>query len=299
MKYTIACSIFMMAFFSVSAQYKPLYKKIPNYIDAPDEESETNDGILRISKVSIPGYAFYSAGPDNIDRPCVIICPGGGYTILAASHEGTDVAKYFNSIGIHALVLKYRIPSDKNQSDKKIAPLQDAQRAIQLVREEAKQWHVDPTKVGIMGFSAGGHLASSLAVHYDDPKIKEISKISLRPDFQILGYPVISFSKFSHLGSRRNLLGKDSTEFMMDYFSNELHVNANTPMAFLVHAKDDKVVPIENSLQYIDALKSNGVEAMLFTYETGGHGFGMINKTSSESWINALKTWLQKNKIID
>lgn len=279
------------------AQYNPLYKKIPNYIDAPDEESSAIDGVLRISKVSIPGYAFFSAGNDD-PKPCVIICPGGGYRILASEHEGTDVAKYFNSIGIHALVLKYRIPSDDHQPDKKIAPLQDAQRAVQLVREHAKDWKVDPNKVGIMGFSAGGHLASSLAVHYDDIKIKENNKISVRPDFQILGYPVISFSKFSHVGSRKNLLGKDSTESMMNYFSNELHVNSNTPIAFLVHAKDDKVVPIENSFIYVDALKSNGVEAELFVYETGGHGFGMINKTSSESWINAMKSWLQKNKII-
>ncbi|MFZ9240171.1 MAG: alpha/beta hydrolase [Chitinophagaceae bacterium] len=289
----LTLSLMQLAF----AQYNPLYKKIPNYIDAPDEESSAIDGVLRISKVSIPGYAFFSAGNDD-PKPCVIICPGGGYRILASEHEGTDVAKYFNSIGIHALVLKYRIPSDDHQPDKKIAPLQDAQRAVQLVREHAKDWKVDPSKVGIMGFSAGGHLASSLAVHYDDIKIKENNKISVRPDFQILGYPVISFSKFSHVGSRKNLLGKDSTESMMNYFSNEMHVNSNTPIAFLVHAKDDKVVPIENSFIYVDALKSNGVEAELFVYETGGHGFGMINKTSSESWINAMKSWLQKNKII-
>lgn len=289
----LTLSLMQLAF----AQYNPLYKKIPNYIDAPDEESSAIDGVLRISKVSIPGYAFFSAGNDD-PKPCVIICPGGGYRILASEHEGTDVAKYFNSIGIHALVLKYRIPSDDHQPDKKIAPLQDAQRAVQLVREHAKDWKVDPNKVGIMGFSAGGHLASSLAVHYDDIKIKENNKISVRPDFQILGYPVISFSKFSHVGSRKNLLGKDSTESMMNYFSNEMHVNSNTPIAFLVHAKDDKVVPIENSFIYVDALKSNGVEAELFVYETGGHGFGMINKTSSESWINAMKSWLQKNKII-
>jgi acetyl esterase/lipase len=289
----LTLSLMQLAF----AQYNPLYKKIPNYIDAPDEESSAIDGVLRISKVSIPGYAFFSAGNDD-PKPCVIICPGGGYRILASEHEGTDVAKYFNSIGIHALVLKYRIPSDDHQPDKKIAPLQDAQRAVQLVREHAKDWKVDPNKVGIMGFSAGGHLASSLAVHYDDIKIKENNKISVRPNFQILGYPVISFSKFSHVGSRKNLLGKDSTESMMNYFSNEMHVNSNTPIAFLVHAKDDKVVPIENSFIYVDALKSNGVEAELFVYETGGHGFGMINKTSSESWINAMKSWLQKNKII-
>ena len=298
MKLFYIFSIFMLSIQMVLGQYSPLYKKIPNYINAPDQESSATDGVLRISNVSIPGYAFFSAG-DDASRPCVIICPGGGYKILAASHEGTEVAKFFNSIGVHALVLKYRIPSDENQPDKKYAPLQDAQRAVQLVRENAKKWSVNPDKVGIMGFSAGGHLASSLAVHYEDVKIKESNKISLRPDFQILGYPVISFSKFSHVGSRKNLLGKDSTESMMNYFSSEMHVNSNSPIAFLVHAKDDKVVPFENSLMYVDALKSNGVEAELFVYETGGHGFGMTNKSSSESWLDALKKWMQKNNIIE
>ena len=288
----------MFSIQTILAQYSPLYKKIPNYIDAPDTETSATDGVLRISNVSIPGYQFFSAG-GNDAKPCVVICPGGGYRILAASHEGTDVATYFNSIGVHALVLKYRIPSDEHQPDKKFAPLQDAQRAIQLVREHAKEWNVNPDKVGIMGFSAGGHLASSLAVHYDDVKIKENKKISLRPDFQILGYPVISFNKFSHVGSRKNLLGKDSTESMMNYFSSEMHINANSPIAFLVHAKDDNVVPVDNSLMYVDALKSNGVEAELFLYEKGGHGFGMVNKTSSESWMDALKKWMQKNKIIE
>lgn len=291
-------TIFIFSMELVYSQYKPLYKKIPNYIDAPDQETSATDRVLRILKVSIPGYAFFSAGEEGV-KPCVIICPGGGYKILAASHEGTEVAKYFNSIGMHALVLKYRIPSDENQPDKKYAPLQDAQRAIQLVREHAKQWHVNPAKVGIMGFSAGGHLASTLAVHYGDAKIKKKYKISFRPDFQILAYPVISFSKYSHVGSRINLLGKDSTEFMMNYFSSEMHVNANSPIAFLVHAKDDTVVPVENSLLYVDALKSNGVEAALYIYETGGHGFGMVNKTSSESWMDALKKWMQQNNIID
>ena len=298
MKNTFILSMLILSIQTTIAQYTPLYKKIPNYIDAPDTESSAVDGVLRISNVSIPGYQFFSA-TGNDPKPCVIICPGGGYRILAASHEGTDLAKYFNSIGVHALVLKYRIPSDENQPDKKYAPLQDAQRAIQLVRENAKQWHVNAEKVGIMGFSAGGHLASSLAVHYGDAKIKQINKISLRPDFQILGYPVISFGKFSHLGSRKSLLGKDSSESMMNYFSSEMHVNANSPIAFLVHAKDDKVVPIENSLMYVDALKSNGVEAELFIYETGGHGFGMVNKTSTENWMAALKSWMQKNKIIE
>jgi len=283
---------------SASAQYLPLYKKIPNFIEAPNNEVEaTTGGILRISKVSVPGYQFFSAGSDGT-KPCVVICPGGGYGILAASHEGTDVAKYFNSIGVHALVLKYRIPSAENQQQKEWAPLQDAQQAMHLVRKNAKKWNVDPTKVGIMGFSAGGHLASTLATHYDDRKIKANSSISFRPDFQILLYPVISFGKFAHKGSRNNLLSPDTTAEKIAYFSNELHINKQSPPAFLVHAKDDKAVPVDNSLIYAQQLKDNGVEAEVFLYEAGGHGFGMKNSTSAAKWTDSLKSWLEKNSIL-
>lgn len=282
------------------AQYQPLYKgKIPNYIDAENEESEaTTGGILRISKVSIPGYAFFPAGDDKTPRPCVIICPGGGYGILAAQHEGTDVAQFFNSIGVHALVLKYRIPSAKHQNHKEVAPLQDAQQAIYMVRRNAKQWHVDASKIGIMGFSAGGHLASSLAVHYNDPKNPFKGKTSLRPDFQVLIYPVISFGKYAHLGSRNNLLSPDTTAALINYYSNHLQVNAQTPPAFLVHAQDDKAVPIENSLQYQEALQKNGVSAALVVYEKGGHGFGLVNKTSDRKWTDDLVKWMKAEKII-
>jgi acetyl esterase/lipase len=283
---------------SASAQYLPLYKTIPNFIEAPNNEVEaTTGGILRISKVSVPGYQFFSAGSDGT-KPCVVICPGGGYGILAASHEGTDVAKYFNSIGVHALVLKYRIPSAENQQQKEWAPLQDAQQAMHLVRQNAKKWNVDPAKVGIMGFSAGGHLASTLATHYEDRKIKAKSSISFRPDFQILLYPVISFGKFAHKGSRNNLLSPDTTAEKIAYFSNELHVNKQSPPAFLVHAKDDKAVPVENSLIYAQQLKDNGIEAEVFLYEAGGHGFGMKNSTSAVKWTDSLKSWLEKNSIL-
>ena len=279
-----------------NAQYLPLYSKIPNYIDAPNEESAEIRGVYMISKVSVPGYAFFSAGEEGAPKPCVVICPGGGYGILASQHEGTDVAKYFNSIGVHAVVLKYRIPSSSNQIDKKYAPLQDAQQMMYLVRKNAKKWNVDPAKVGIMGFSAGGHLASSLATHYDDKKIK--SRNSLRPDFQILIYPVISFGRYTHLGSRNNLLGKDTTSEFINYFSNELHVNANSPKAFLVHAKNDEAVPIENAWMYKTALEKSGVPVQLIEFEKGGHGFGMINSTSNIYWPTLLTEWLKKENIL-
>lgn len=293
-------SLAMMISFSATAQYEPLYKKkVPNFIEAANEESEAvTGGILRISKVSIPGYAFFSAGDDGTKKPCVIICPGGGYGILASQHEGTEVAKFFNGIGVHAVVLKYRIPSAKHQEHKEIAPLQDAQQAIFMVRKNSKKWGIDANKIGIMGFSAGGHLASSLGVHYNDPKLKFKGKISLRPDFQVLIYPVISFGKYAHLGSRNNLLSPDTTASLMNYYSNELQVNAQTPPAFLVHAKDDKAVPIENSQMYLAALKQHGVAGELYVYEKGGHGFGMKNKTSDLRWTDALKAWLMQQQII-
>ena len=292
----LACFLLMMNTSQISAQYLPLYKKIPNYIAAPNEEAISDNGVYIISKVSVPAYTFFSAGEEGAPKPCVVICPGGGYGILASQHEGTDVANYFNSIGVHAVVLKYRIPSSAHQVDKKYAPLQDAQKAIQLVRRNARKWNVDPAKVGIMGFSAGGHLAASLASHYQDKQIK--SSFSLRPDFQILIYPVISFGKFTHKGSRNNLLGKDTTAQYIDYFSNELQVNAKTPKAFLVHAKNDMAVPIENSWMYRDALKKYGIPVQLFEFEKGGHGFGMVNTTSEIAWPSKLTEWLKQENIL-
>lgn len=283
------------------AQFKPLYgkKDIPNHTGAPSIESASETGgVYRISAVSEPSYKFYPAGNDQVARPCIIVCPGGGYTVLALAKEGTAIAEYFNKIGVHVLVLKYRIPAASHQIDKKIAPLQDAQKSIALVRQHAKKWNIDPDRVGIMGFSAGGHVASSLAVHYGDPKIKVKKGISLRPDFQILIYPVISFSSIGHAGSRRNLLAPDTTKENIWYYSNENHIDAQTPPAFLVHAKDDKSVPVENATIYYQKLNAVGVPAELYLYEQGGHGFGMYNKTSEVKWTELLADWLRKMKII-
>lgn len=293
-------AIVMMMNTSIRAQYLPLYgkKPVPNHTGATSKESESNiDGVYRISAVSEPVYRFFSAGGDD-SKPCVIICPGGGYGILAIEKEGTLVAQELNKMGIHALVLKYRIPAATHQIDKKIAPLQDAQQSIALVRRNAKEWGVDPNKVGIMGFSAGGHLASSLAVHYNDPKIKISKKISLRPDFQVLIYPVISFTPIGHAGSKRNLLSPDTTAENIRYFSNENHVNAQSPPAFLVHAKDDKAVPVQNAILYHEKLKAAGVPVELYLYEKGGHGFGMYNTTSDVNWTDLLATWFRSRGIL-
>jgi acetyl esterase/lipase len=301
---TISLLVYLI-FFNMStseAQYQPLYKTIPNNIPSQNQESESDTvGILIVEKVSIPKYQYFRVANDNIKRPCVIICPGGGYSILAAGHEGTDVAKYFNSIGVNAMVLKYRIPNIENQIDKSIAPLQDAQQAMLLARTHAESWGIDKNKIGIMGFSAGGHLAASLATHYSDVKIENPTKVSLRPNFQILIYPVISFGPEGHEGSRINLIGNakdEKTQKAIQYFSCEEQITEDTPPAFLVHSKDDDAVPVTNSIHYYDNLIANKVPAEIYLYEKGGHGYGMKNTTSDIVWTSVMKSWMQKNKII-
>ena len=297
----LICIIFFNMTSSL-AQYQPLYKTIPNNIPSKNQEAESSStGILIVEKVSIPSYQYFRVANDNTKRPCVIICPGGGYTILAAGHEGTDVAKYFNSIGVNAIVLKYRIPNAENQIDKTIAPLQDAQQAMLLARTNANTWGIDKNKIGIMGFSAGGHLASSLATHYNDVKIENPTKVSLRPDFQILIYPVISFGPEGHEGSRINLIGNandEKTKKAIDYFSSEKQITKDAPIAFLVHSKDDDVVPVANAIHYYDNLIAHKVPAELYLYEKGAHGYGMKNPTSEIVWTSVMKTWMQKTKII-
>ena len=284
---------------TIQAQYQPLYKVIPNQIKVANEEKEEQfEGITIVSKVTEPAFQYFRVKEDNIKRPCVIIYPGGGYTILASGHEGIDVAKFFNSIGVNAMVVKYRIPNDKAQSDKSIAPLQDAQQAILLAKTNANTWGIDDKKIGILGFSAGGHLAASLSSHYADVKIDKPSNVSLRPDFQILIYPVITMKDFGHTGSKENLIGKNPTPNQIQYYSNELNVNEQTPPAFIVHAINDDAVPVQNAYVYDSALKANKVSSTLYLYEKGGHGFGMKNPTATEQWTTPLTSWLQKRKII-
>lgn len=278
----------------------PLYDEIPNSKPTANTETgKTTDGILRIKDVSVPTLTMYTPAGPSEKRTAVIICPGGGYSILAASHEGSDVAQVFSSWGITAFVLKYRLPDDSIMINKEIGSLQDAQRALQLVRQNAKQWNIDPGKIGIMGFSAGGHLAATASTHFEKPVIENRDNVSLRPDFSLLIYPVISFTdSLAHMGSRNNLMGKNASPEKIKEYSNELLVNAKTPSAFLVHANDDKSVKPGNSIRYYEALRRNKVAAELRIYDQGGHGFGMNNKTTSDSWMERLKNWLQANQYL-
>ncbi|WP_316842694.1 alpha/beta hydrolase [Pedobacter gandavensis] len=263
------------------------------------EISETGkDGIVRVSKVSVPTLKVFLPLKEKATGAAVIICPGGGYGILAISHEGDDVARRFNEIGVAAFVLKYRLPDDAIMLDKSFGPLQDAEQAIYLLRKDAAKYHIDPAKIGIMGFSAGGHLAATLTVHYKDVKIENKEGLSLRPDFSMLIYPVVSFLESPHTGSAKNLAGPNATAAQKDYFSNERHVDAETPPTFLVHANDDKSVPVENSLSFNRAMVKAGIKAELHVYQGGGHGFGLNNKTTADQWFDRLVNWMKANKII-
>jgi acetyl esterase/lipase len=288
-------------FMATAQQEMPLYgtAPIPNSRAVADRESIDSSGSpmrYSYSLVSRPTLTVWLPPAGKANGTAVIVCPGGGYLHLAMTHEGTDVARMLNELGITAFVLKYRLPNDETMTDKTIGPLQDAQRAIQLVRERADEWGVNPARVGILGFSAGGHLASTAGTHFDKPYIDNPHNISLRPDFMVLLYPVISFSdSIGHWGSRDNLIGLQPSPAVIREYSNELQVTAATPPAFLVHAGDDRTVPVANSLHFYEALQQNGVPAEMHIYPKGGHGFGLYNPTSKDQWPDRLRDWMDTN----
>lgn len=272
---------------------------IPNSKSTSEKETvEVRNGITLIGKIVTPTLTVYQ--PTKSNGTAVIICPGGGYWINASVHEGSDVAKKLSEWGVTAFVLKYRIPNDATMQNKEIGPLQDAQQAIKIVRERAKEFGVNPNQIGVMGFSAGGHLASTAATHYQKAVLTNTENTNLRPDFTILIYPVISFqNSFGHIGSRDQLIGKNPSQQKIDEYSNELQVNAKTPPAFLVHASDDDGVSPENSVMYYQQLIKNKVPAELHLYQKGGHGFGMNNPTTKDEWMERLKNWMKANRWIN
>lgn len=283
---------------AMAQQTVPLYKDaIPNSKPSPNEETTTMEGkITIVSKITVPTLSIYLAPKDKANGTAIIIFPGGGYWINAYGHEGTDIAKKFNEMGITAFVVKYRIPNEATMINKEIGPLQDAQQAIKTVRQRAKEFNIDEQRIGIMGFSAGGHLASTAGTHFTAAVIDNKENINLRPDFLILIYPVISFKDgIGHLGSRDQLIGKQPTTDKINYYSNETQVTAQTPPSFLVHASDDNVVPSSNSILFYEALMKYKIPAELHVYEKGGHGFGLHNNTTSDDWMERCKNWLVSN----
>ena len=234
--------------------------------------------------------------PAKPNGAAVVICPGGGYGGLVTGAEGHGIATWLNRHGITGVVLEYRLPAGRTP-----VPLLDAQRAIRTVRARAKEWMIDPTRIGIMGFSAGGHLASTAATHFDDgdPKATDvIARVNCRPDFAILIYPVITMGDKTHHGSRRNLLGPDPSAKMIDLYSNEKQVTDKTPPTFLAHAKDDKVVVPENSQMFYAALQAHKVPGQYLELASGGHGLNGYKGPMWDAWQDKSLAWLSELKLL-
>ena len=243
-----------------------------------------------------PVLFLYRPAADHASKQAVIVCPGGGYGHLAMDHEGRQIAEWLNSFGVTAFVLRYR---HANTGHKHPTPLLDGQRAIRTVRARAGEWGLDPQQIGVMGFSAGGHLTSTLGTHFDagDSKAADaIDRVSSRPDFLILCYPVISLTaEYTHTGSRDNLLGKNADPALVRSLSNELQVTSDTPPAFLFHTDEDTAVPPMNSIAFYEALKRAGVPAELHIYQHGGHGLGLARDVPGTSdWPQRCQAWIER-----
>ncbi len=297
----LALFLFSTQIMDAQDEYKDLYKNL--YVEAiPNAKTAENrqkteirrNGTTFTTEISVPTIARFDP-PENLKNgTTVIICPGGGYWGVADKHEGSDVAKTLNEWGITVFILRYRMPDTRTMIDPSVGPLQDAQQAIRHVRTIAQSAGLNPERIGIMGYSAGGHLAATTITHFaKNADSTVVDNISVRPDFAMLIYPVISFKEeMTHGGSRTKLLGENPNYKKVLLFSNEEQITAKTPPVFLVHAADDKAVPIENSLDFYKNCVKNGVLAEMHLYPKGGHGFGMDNKTTPDRWTDRLKNWL-------
>ncbi|MDN3618841.1 alpha/beta hydrolase [Polaribacter undariae] len=301
MKLRLIFLFMIISFGKLQAQNEviSLWKIVPNSIETSEEEFIEHGDIIKISKVKKPTLEIYAPSKRNATDKAVLIYPGGGYTMLAYDWEGTEIAKWFNSKGITAFVLKYRLPNSKSQKTPNKAPLQDAQRAMRWVRFNADKFGINPNKIGVIGFSAGGHLAATLGTQFDTKnnfKEEPIDTISARPDFMALIYPVITMKDdYTHKGSRNQLISKKPTQKLIKQYSNELQVTENTPPTFLVHSSNDSAVPVENSLQFYKALNDKKVKVEMHIYPYGGHGFSLAvnQKGYLHTWLDRLDDWLK------
>jgi acetyl esterase/lipase len=256
-------------------------------------------GALGTADTDIPVITVYLPRSVTPNTPAVVVCPGGGYQNLASNHEGRQVANYLNSLGAAAFVLRYRLGPRYHHP----IELGDAQRAIRLLRSHAQEWRLDPARIGIMGFSAGGHLAMTASTHFDSgaPDAADaVDRVSSRPDFAVLGYPVISMTEpWTHKGSRTNLLGENPDPEVAKSLSGERAVTRETPPTFIFQTSEDTAVPAENSVHYFLALRTAGVPAEMHVFEKGPHGVGLANDDAALSeWSKLLANWLRGRKLI-
>lgn len=266
--------------------------------------TENDEHIINVTN---PTLTTYFASPEINNGTVVVICPDWEYRKLAIPNEGIAVTRWLNQKGISVFILKYRLPNNSNMENKTIGPLQDIQESIRIVRRNLKQWNINPNKICVMGFSAGGHLAASVSTLYNYNAYEHHS-ISARPDFSILLYPVVLMKRknnFPESTTRESLLGNTPDEKLENLFSAELHVDENTPLAFIIHSVNEGSVSVQNSIIYFLALKKSDVSAELHLYESGGHGYGITGIGGSEShwhWTDACEQWLKmhglSNKII-
>jgi acetyl esterase/lipase len=298
MKTFFFCLVIFFTMFSTAQKVIPLYNnQVKGAIPCNTKEiTNSSNGRISISHVIQPSLTVYQPAIKNKARSAVIVCPGGSYINLSMTHEGYEVAEALNKYGITAFVLKYRLPNDSCMAHKETGPLQDLQQAIILVKSRAKEWELDSSKLGVLGFSAGGHLVSTSLTHFNTCYADNPLNISVRPAFGVLIYPVISFQDgVAHTFSRENLLGKNASQEKMDFFSSEKQVTSQTPPCFLVHPEDDETVPVKNSIYFYEALVNNKIKGEMLIYQNGGHGFGLVNPSTKETWMANLIRWLQLN----
>jgi len=275
----------MVRYTAVAQQVLPLY---------PDTIPEST---AKLSKEEEPTLTLYLPIKEKATGTAVLVIPGGAYGFLAFEEEGIAIGKAFAEKGIAAFVLKYRLPKKETMRDKSYGPLMDAQQAMKVIRSNAVNWNLNPARIGVVGYSAGGHLASTLGTHFSKSYIPNKDNIGLRPNFMILVYPVISMNdQLTHMGSKINLLGMEPSKEKTDLFSNELQVTKETPPTYLTHCGDDQVVDVKNSIVFYQALQKNGVDAELHLFPKGNHGF--TQRLPVGEWMDPMLRFMKKEGML-